>query len=334
VHPKVLIIGQGLAGTLLGWELERAGVECSIADAGPQAAALANFQLAGGTTNNEGIYGPPEFSIAGTTCGPTLAANASCDVTLTVTPYGAGKLTTFFVLNNNTQNAQQNVLVSAVGAYALKFTRLSWQFPSRPVGETSGSYVEYVYNPTSSAVHFSSIQLLGGDGGNSNEFAITQNTCGSMLAPYMTCAVAFNFSPKATGIPRGALEFTDDLSDSPQYIPISGIAVNPPLRFSRLSWQFPTRRLGEASGSYVAYIYNPGNAVVHLTSIQFSGGNTQDFAITQNTCGSAVAPYTTCAVAFNFSPKAVGERSTSLVFNDTSYGSPQFVSMNGYAVGK
>jgi probable HAF family extracellular repeat protein len=305
----------------------------SIYNSGPQAAALASFRLDGGSTEFDKYNGPPEFSITGTTCGPTLAANATCSATLDFTPGGPGELTTFFVLNDNTQNAQQNVPVSGVGAYTLKFTRLSWQFPTRPVGETSGSYVEYVYNPTSSAVHFSSIRVSPYSS-DPEDFAITQDTCGAMLAPYNTCAVAFNFSPKATGGRSADLIFTDDLSDSPQAISISGIAVNPPLRFSRLWWQFPTRRLGETSGSYVVYIYNPGNAVVRFTSIQFSGGNTQDFAITQNTCGSSVAPYTTCTVSFDFSPKGAGERSTSLVFNDTSYGSPQVVSMSGYAVGK
>jgi hypothetical protein len=38
-RPPVLIVGQGLAGTLLAWELERAGREFLIADAGHQASA-------------------------------------------------------------------------------------------------------------------------------------------------------------------------------------------------------------------------------------------------------------------------------------------------------
>ena len=39
VDAPVLIVGQGLAGTLLGWELERAGREFVIADAGHEGAA-------------------------------------------------------------------------------------------------------------------------------------------------------------------------------------------------------------------------------------------------------------------------------------------------------
>jgi glycine/D-amino acid oxidase-like deaminating enzyme len=39
VRADILIAGQGLAGTLLGWELERAGIPFAIADAGHAAAA-------------------------------------------------------------------------------------------------------------------------------------------------------------------------------------------------------------------------------------------------------------------------------------------------------
>lgn len=39
VRPDILIIGQGLAGTLLGWELERAGIAFEIADCGHSGAA-------------------------------------------------------------------------------------------------------------------------------------------------------------------------------------------------------------------------------------------------------------------------------------------------------
>ncbi len=39
MRADLLIVGQGLAGTLLGWELERAGIPFAIADAGHAAAA-------------------------------------------------------------------------------------------------------------------------------------------------------------------------------------------------------------------------------------------------------------------------------------------------------
>ena len=39
MSPEILIVGQGLAGTLLAFELERAGVSFAIADAGHEGAA-------------------------------------------------------------------------------------------------------------------------------------------------------------------------------------------------------------------------------------------------------------------------------------------------------
>ncbi len=39
MKPDVLILGQGLAGTMLGWELERAEIPFTIADAGPKGTA-------------------------------------------------------------------------------------------------------------------------------------------------------------------------------------------------------------------------------------------------------------------------------------------------------
>jgi glycine oxidase len=48
VKPDVLILGQGLAGTLLAWELERAGINFAIADAGHDRSAT---QVAAGLIN-------------------------------------------------------------------------------------------------------------------------------------------------------------------------------------------------------------------------------------------------------------------------------------------
>jgi hypothetical protein len=103
------------------------------------------------------------------------------------------------------------------------------------------------------------------------------------------------------------------------------------LQFTRQIWQFPTRHVGETSGSYVVYVYNPGQAV-RWNGIYLRGANAQDFAITRNTCGATLLPYTTCGVAFNFTPTAPGERTSELVFDAGQYGNALPVS--GFAVAK
>jgi probable HAF family extracellular repeat protein len=295
-----------------------------IHNTGPDEVSFARILFTGGAAG--------DFAITENTCGATLAPDASCSVTFRFKPAAQGERQASLLFNDNARNSPQTAAVVGTGiASQLQFSRLSWQFPTRLVGETSGEYVVYVYNNGKAAVQFTSIQFSGGDTG---DFAVTKNTCGSALAPYTTCGVAFHFAPTANGERKTSLLFNGDSNGTPQIVSVSGFGSRPTLNFSRLSWQFPTRSIGETSESYVAYLYNPSAQPVHFASIQLAGGNVQDFAITGNTCGAALAPYTTCGVAFHFAPTAVGERSTSLVFNDTSYGSPQVVSMTGYAVSK
>jgi probable HAF family extracellular repeat protein len=295
----------------------------SIYNSGPQAVDFATIQLSGGNAQ--------DFAITQNTCGATLAANTGCTVTLTFTPATGGERTTSLVLNDTAKSGPRTVAISGVGmGHALQFSRLSWQFPIRQVLETSGSYVEYIYNPASPAVHFTSIQF---EGPEDFAFAITRNTCGSTLAPYTTCAVGFNFTPSAGGgLYKASLVFTDDANESPQVVSVSGVGSVSGLQFARSVWQFPTRRVGETSGSYVVYVYNPGTQAVPINGIYFRGVDARDFAITRNTCGSALVPYTTCGVAFNFTPTAPGERTSELVFDAGQYGNALPVS--GFAVAK
>lgn len=65
--------------------------------------------------------------------------------------------------------------------------------------------------------------------------------------------------------------------------------------------------------------------------IYFRGGNAQDFAITRNTCGATLAPYTTCGVAFDFAPRAPGERSAELAFDATDQRG-NALPVSGYAI--
>ena len=168
---------------------------------------------------------------------------------------------------------------------------------------------------------------------NVQDFAVTDNTSGTALAPYTTCGVAFHFAPKAVGERGTSLVFNDDAYGNTQVVSVSGSGSSSYLQFTSLTWQFPTRRVGETSGSYVAYVYNNGNQTVHWNGIYLRGNNMQDFAITRNTCGATLLPYTTCGVAFNFAPTAPGERSAELVF-DASDNRGSALEVSGYAIAK
>jgi glucose/arabinose dehydrogenase len=104
----------------------------------------------------------------------------------------------------------------------------------------------------------------------------------------------------------------------------------PTLQLSLPSWLFATHPIGQTSGPGKIWIYNPGTEAAHFDGIQFTGGNQQDFAITENTCGSTLAPFTTCKVIFHFTPTAAGERNASLALNDNANDGPHVIPVRGF----
>lgn len=106
------------------------------------------------------------------------------------------------------------------------------------------------------------------------------------------------------------------------------------LQLSLPSWQFAAHPIGETSGPGIIWIYNSGPQAATFSSVQFSGADPKDFAVAQNTCGSTLAPFTTCKVAFHFTPTAVGERTASLTLTGDAIGSPQIIPVQGFGSGR
>jgi hypothetical protein len=79
----------------------------------------------------------------------------------------------------------------------------------------------------------------------------------------------------------------------------------------------------------VVTLTNGGTSALSITSIQITGTNPGDFAITSNTCGSSLGINGTCTVSLDFAPTTAGSRAATLTFTDTATNSPQTVSLTG-----
>lgn len=211
----------------------------------------------------------------------------------------------------------------------------SWSFSPSPVGQQGGSGIIYI---SSTGVADLGLSIaIGATNGtlNASDFRITDDTCTrepslGTLPPGQFCAVSFTFRPTDTGARRANLVIFDDSPDGPHVIPLDGTGLGKGnLQFSNGGWTFDPQVLGETSGPGVIYVYNPGTDLINFSSIAMTGLNPSDFAIAMNTCGSALAPYTTCAVSFLFTPQAAGPRSAELVFSDDSGSGRQVVSLQG-----
>jgi hypothetical protein len=160
-------------------------------------------------------------------CGNTLAAGASCNVTVTFAATVLGPVSGSLSLTSNFSGNAPLVALSGNGvapAAALSPTTVS--FPSLPLGTTSAAQIVTLSNSGTASLDISSIAASG-------DFAEV-STCPASLAAGGSCAIQVTFQPTATGPRSGALVILSDDPVNPQLTAVLtgtgsdfGIAASP-----------------------------------------------------------------------------------------------------------
>src|SRR5690242_10997859 len=191
----------------------------------------------------------------------------------------------------------------------------SWTFSSTAVGSITGAGTIYITNRGTGMLHIvnasRSDAMLFGD--NAKDFSITDSNCPPSLGINHTCSVSFTFTPSGMGNRTAHIVLADNSPTGPHIIPIQGVGAGTTLEIATTSAQFPAFPVGQMSGQIVVYPYANGDQPVQFSSISITGQNAGDFQIANNTCGTTLPPYRTCAVALTFQPSASGSRSAALV---------------------
>jgi streptogramin lyase len=160
-----------------------------------------------------GISGP--FSIAGNTCGTSIAAGANCAVGMTFAPTATGAATGELTFTDSALNSPQTVGLSGTGSAPVTLSTSTLSFGKATVGVTSSPKSVTLTNQLNSALAFSAI-------GTSGPFAIASNSCGTSIAAGTSCRVDVTFSPDATGDATGTLTFSDAAANGPQTVNLTG----------------------------------------------------------------------------------------------------------------
>ena len=161
-----------------------------------------------------------------TSCqGATLAANASCSVSLTFTPAAATSYSATVTFTDNATGSPQAVAVSgsAIAPIStLSSTLLS--FPTTAVNVTSAPLSFTITNSGSATLNLTSI-VLGGT--NASNFAISSNTCGASLAVGTpACTVSVTFTPNTATSYSAKITVTTNASSSPQTVTLAGSSTS------------------------------------------------------------------------------------------------------------
>jgi FG-GAP-like repeat/Abnormal spindle-like microcephaly-assoc'd, ASPM-SPD-2-Hydin len=252
------------------------------------------------------------------TCGTSLAAGASCSISVTFTPTAAGNRTGAIAITDNANTSPETVSLSGTGvSAAATLSPASVTFAAQSIGTSSAGQVVSLTNSGTLALTISSITVAG-------DFA-QSNTCGTNLAAGASCSITVVFTPTVAGTREGTVSIVDNAPGSPQTVALSGSGqtATPTASLSPTSLTFASQDTASTSAAQTVTLTNSGTAL-SIRSIAVSG----DFAQT-NTCGGSVAAGAKCSISVTFTPSASGSRTGILTVSDTASGSPQAVSLSG-----
>jgi hypothetical protein len=203
------------------------GTQLVGATTSPQTITLTNNNSTALSITNIAVVAmtPPapatDFAISSNTCGASLAAGASCMVSVTFTPSVASAESAQLVFTDVDTSSPQSATLTGTGtntASVAVFTPTSLTFPGQLVTTSSTAMSVTLKNAGNLALNISSISITG-------DFSQT-NTCGASVPAGMTCTIAVTFKPTATGNRTGTLSVTDDANGSPQAISLTGTGTD------------------------------------------------------------------------------------------------------------
>jgi hypothetical protein len=192
-------------------------------------------------------------------------------------------------------------------------------FGNQAVGVQSPGQTVTVTNNQSVALNISSISTGGG--------VFTQtNTCQQPLnADGGTCTITVYFTPATQGITyTGTLTITDNASNSPQTVSLSGTGATAAITLTPSALTFASQVLNTTSNSQTITVSNPSPVSFTVNSVAASGDYSQT-----NTCTGVTITTQTCTITVTFTPTVTGSISGAVTVSDTVTGSPQVVALTG-----
>jgi len=298
VSPTSLSFGNQLLGTLGTPQ----GV--TVTNAGAAAISITSLAISNGWTETDN-------------CLPAIPANSSCKISVVFAPTAGGNQSGSITLTDDAKNSPQIVTLSGTAlAPVVTLSTQSLTFAGQVPATSSAPQTILLTNTGTGELTPLTISTTG-------DFAQTNN-CTVPVNPGTACTIGVTFTPSAPGPRTGTLTLTDNATNSPQTVTLSGTGLAAVASLSATSLTFSGQALSTQSASQTLTLTNTGSVALAPLAISASG----DFAQT-NTCAGSVAPSASCVISVTFTPTAVGARSGVLTLTDNALNSPQSVSLSG-----
>ena len=265
-------------------------------------------------------------------CPSVMAPKSTCAITVTMSQIAQGdkrtRTGTLTVRDDAAGNtvadptaggtSQSVPLTGSLAQSGVSFAPQGLTFVQN-VGTPSPPATLMLRNSGAAPLHLSGIRDDG-------DFVQTNN-CPPALAPGASCALSVSFLPTTTGERDGYIVVADDSLDSPQKVPVTGIATMGMgnLGPDRLTF---SQNVGETTAAQSAILTNTGDGPMTIQNVSTTG----DYHASPR-CPSLLLPHQSCTIGVTFTPQAPGIRKGELVVTDDANaapGSQETVRLNGF----
>ncbi|MEO8500996.1 MAG: choice-of-anchor D domain-containing protein, partial [Vicinamibacteria bacterium] len=159
-----------------------------------------------------------EYAVSATACGSTLAAYATCTVSVVFTPSVLGTGSASLDFSSNASNSPHSIALTGKGVAPVTASPASLSFGGVIIGSTSLTKTITLTNSTSSSV---SVIGVSSAGTAAADYAFT-SLCGSDLAAKSNCTLSITLTPSATGSRPATIVITTSAANSPHTVSLAG----------------------------------------------------------------------------------------------------------------
>lgn len=262
-----------------------------------------------------------EFSVSPGSA--TVAAGASQDFTVTLTPAASGTRSATMEITHDATGGSTSVALSGSGIVGSLAVTGSLSFGNVPVA-TSTTKTLTMTNGGAADLAVSSITISGSAAG---DFAASPVS--GVISGSGSLDVVVTFTPSSSGTREATLTIAHDGPGGQSDVTLTGTGAAPAVSVSHTTLAFGSVSLGQASQGQTLTIENTGNALLSVSDIGLSGANAADYAVSLN-AGSIVAGGS-LTVTVTFTPSEVGSRSADLTVQSDG-GDPIVVALSGTGI--
>lgn len=261
----------------------------SLSNSGTAALAIQSIQASGPFTQNSD-------------CGASLAASASCTISVVFTPTGAGAASGSLTVTSNAAGSPQAVSLSGTGALASTGV-LQWSnagpidFGTSVVGAESALQALTLTNSGTGPADLGALAVAGTHAADFRVDATSTCAQGLSLASGGSCQVVLGFVPGAAGARAATLSVASGDASVPGVLQLAGTGsapAAPALTLSATSLSFVAPVAGSAAAQDLT-LTNTGAASLHVSALGAASARFTVSVSADNGCASV--PFTLAAGA-------------------------------------